>query len=515
MSAGDRVPQVGRDAVAARPQVSAWTAHLVVFGGLLALLVALYWRAVVAAVTVWWVSPTYSHCFLIIPVSAYLIWARRHRLASLTPVSYPRALLLALPIVLASFVGTLASINEIQQLAFIAFVQIIALGILGPTVYRIILFPSLYLFFLVPMGEYLIGPLQSFTTRFIDVGLNVLGILHYTEGNVIELANGSFQVAEACAGLRFLIATIAVGVLFVHLTYSKWHKITLYMIASVVVPIIGNGLRALGIVLLAHFSDNRIATGADHLIYGWGFSVIILTVLMIVGMRFADRGAADDAKSVEFVKSPAGRLPLTAIGAAVVISIVPSILFWRAPVRVDSAAFDAPLRIPGWVVTDASRDWTPLYAAPDAKIAFAMRDHGSVSPPVDVFVDYYATSDDRHSLITSTNKLWDEDQWHPVFDDEVHAVIGSQDVKLGEVEIASGGVSRLIWWTYSAGGRFTTSAFAVKLNRMRTAVVGGEGSALVAASTPVDVDTEIARARLRRALSSLGGLEARIVSAAK
>ena len=488
---------------------STWTPHLVVLGGLLVLLIALYWRSVAAALEVWWVSPTYSHCFLIIPVTAYLIWLRRKALAQLKPVSYPRALLLAIPVIAASMVGALAAVNEIEQLALIAFVQVLALAVLGPQVYRQILFPSLFLFFLVPMGEYLIGPLQRFTTDFISVGLNLMGILHYTEGNTIELANGRYEVAEACAGLRFLIATIAVGVLFAYFTYRKWHKIALFLVACAVVPVIGNGFRALGIVLLAHFSDNKIATGADHLVYGWGFSVAILALLMYVGMKFADPVESDD-KPVAVTPPPPGSLPLTVIGAIVVIGLAPAFFFWRAEAapRTDLAAFSAPVATPGWSTGAASGAWDPLYAPPDARLAFGMVDGTPFTPGVDVIVDYYAASDDHNNLITSTNKLWDEDTWHPVVEDSITARLGDQDIPMGEVEIASAGVSRLIWWSYASAGRFTTSALTVKLDRLRS--FGTAGSALLTVSTPINSDVDRARARLRRAMAALGGLKQRL-----
>lgn len=122
---------------ASRPQalsVSAWTIHLSALAGLIVVLGLLSARTIAAAVTVWWVSPTFSHCFLIIPVVAYLIWDKRRTLAQLTPAAYPRALWLALPVMAAALVGTLASINELAQLALIAFVQVLALALLGPKV---------------------------------------------------------------------------------------------------------------------------------------------------------------------------------------------------------------------------------------------------------------------------------------------------------------------------------------------------------------------------------------------
>lgn len=492
--------------------VSAWTVHLAALAGLIVVLGALYARTVAAAVTVWWVSPTFSHCFLIIPVSAYLIWTRRQRLAAMTPTAYPQALWLALPMIAAAFIGALASINEIEQLALIGFVQVLALAVLGLAVYRVILFPALFLFFLVPMGEYLITPLQRFTTWFIDHGLTLLGILHFTEGNMVELANGAFQVAEACAGLRFLIATVAVGALFAYLTYRKWHKIALFMVACVIVPIIGNGFRALGIVLLAHFSDNKIAVGADHLVYGWGFSVAILAALMFVGMKFAD-----DIKPPPPVLPPrpakAHLLPLTVLIALVAIASVPAFAAWRSSARpVDADAFATAPALQGWTVAAVSRDWAPRFQSPDAKLAFAMSRSGE-APPVDVFVDYYGNETEGHNLISSANKFWDEEAWHPVAQQNATANIGTRSVAFRELQIGGAGQHRLVWWTYVSGGAFTQSGLAVKLDRVRAALAGGRGAALLALSTPVDGETETARARLRQAAAALGPVKDRIDSA--
>jgi len=497
---------------------SAWILHLSALGILLALLGVLYHHAIGSAVEVWWVSPTYSHCFLILPISAYLIWLRRERLARLIPVVFLQSLVLMLPLILVSLAGALASINEVEQLAFVGFVQVLVLALLGRDIYRAILFPCLFLFFLIPMGEYLIGPLQTFTTHFIDAGLNVLGIAHYTEGNFIQLDNGQYEVAEACAGLRFLIATVVVGVLFAYFNFRKWHKIALYLLASAIVPVIANGFRTLGIILLAHWTDNKVATGADHLVYGWGFSVVILLALMFVGSRFADDMQADKGGEVTAPpRQPLHRSALTALAALVAICVVPALLYWQEhrPIKLDLAAFSAPPATAGWSIGKLDGHWAPLFADPDAKLAFAMHDAAPFTPVVDVFVDYYATGREGHRLIASTNKFWDEALWHPVSQGGADAMIGGETVRFGELVITSPIERRLIWWTYWADGRFTTSATRVKLSSLKTALLGHGGACLVAASTPVEADLDGARTRLRRALEAMGTLPALLENVAK
>ena len=220
-----------------------WLVHGLALGGLVALILVAFHDAVGAAIQVWWVSPTYSHCFLIVPIAAWLVWERRAILSDVAPNLEPRALW-ALPLLLLIWwMGELSTINEVRQFAVVAMVQVAIVSMLGLSVYRLIWFPALYLFFLVPTGEYLIGPMQNFATTFADVSLNLLGVPHFTQGTFIDLSNGRFEIAEACAGLRFLIATIALGVLFCYMMLRKWYKIVIFLLSCVVVPLIGNGLR--------------------------------------------------------------------------------------------------------------------------------------------------------------------------------------------------------------------------------------------------------------------------------
>jgi exosortase A len=495
---------------------SVWITHLIGLCALVALLGMLNAQAIAAAVQVWWVSPTYSHCFFVIPVSAYFAWRRRRVLAALTPGAYPLALWLFPPLILVSLVGELTHINEVEQLACVGLLQVLVLTVLGLQVYRKILFPSLFLFFLVPMGEYLIVPLQHFTTHFISAGLTLLGIPHYTEVNVIQLSNGDYEVAEACAGLRFLIATVAIGALFVHLTYRKWHKIVLFLAATLIVPAIANGFRALGIVLLGYWSDNRIAHGVDHIIYGWGFLVAILIVLMLIGISYADPIPKEPNGEAAIASVPRPRpLAPTLVLSLAAICFVPGFLFWQSQraASVDTAAFSAPLVLSGWETGAISGGWSPDYATPNARLAFSMHKAGSLRD-VEVFVNYYAGGNGSHNLVSSTNKLWTEDVWHPLSQGTAEVVLSGRMVHLGEVVIGSAGLRRIIWWTYWSGGRFTKSGVDVKLDRLRHALSGG-GSALLAVSTPISIDMDKARARLRQAFGSLGGIVARLEEAGR
>jgi exosortase len=183
---------------------------------------------------------------------------------------------------------------EGRQIMVITMVQVLFLAVLGWRMWWAMSAALLYLYFLVPFGAFLTPLLQHFTAAFIPIGLDLLHIPNYADEYTIDIPAGRFYVAEACAGLRFLIASVAFGALYSALIYrSPWRRLA-FMVASVVVPVIANGLRALGIVVLGHVLGSAEAAAADHIIYGWLFFSVVILLLVAAGMPFRqDVGPAE------------------------------------------------------------------------------------------------------------------------------------------------------------------------------------------------------------------------------
>ncbi len=292
-------------------------AGLVLVAGL-AVLGLLFHEEAMSAVKVWNDSTAYSHCWFVLPIALYLAWERRQNLAGLRVEPLPWLGLLAIPGVAAWMAAERMGIMEGRQLVAMSFVQLLFLAVLGWRVFWAMSAPLLYLYFLVPFGAFLTPYLQHFTLQFSLVGLTVLGVPFYADSFLIETPSGRYFVAEACAGLRFLIAAIAFGVLYACLIYRSYHKRALFLVASIVIPIVANGFRALGIVLLGEALGSAEAAAADHILYGWIFFSIVILLLILAGMPFRE----DTVATVREVE-PAERLPgarLRAVAAAVLVA---------------------------------------------------------------------------------------------------------------------------------------------------------------------------------------------------
>ena len=286
-----------------------WSSFRIVIPALaigLLLLGGLFNQEVLAAVRTWNASTAYNHCILIIPIVCWLVWDRRFSLIGVPIEPDLRFVLLSLPCIATWMVAERLGIMEGRQLMLICLVQILFLSVLGWRMYYALSGPLLYLFFLVPFGAFLTTTLQDFTTAFTLIGLDILGIPYYSDGYIIEIAQGTFLVAEACAGLRFLIASIAFGVLYALVMYrSPWRRVVFIGI-SIVTPIIANGFRALGIVVLGRYLGSAQAAGADHLIYGWIFFSFVILLLVVFGLPFREDTAFSGPASAPALPPPPG-----------------------------------------------------------------------------------------------------------------------------------------------------------------------------------------------------------------
>jgi exosortase len=157
----------------------------------------------------------------------------------------------------------------------------------GKEVARIILFPCVFLIFLIPFGavEQATFQLQFVITSAIGLLAKLVGIKIDAIGTTLTAADHSFNfmIAEGCSGVRSLTAMAMVTAIFVHLTQDRlWKKIVIFA-CSVVFAIVGNIGRLFSVVLVAKFIDPKLAAGIYHDYSGWLFFPIALLAMYFFG----------------------------------------------------------------------------------------------------------------------------------------------------------------------------------------------------------------------------------------
>lgn len=225
----------------------------------------------------------YSHGFLIPFISLYLVWRKRTFLATLTPqVSYVGFLILFIAVIM-HIAGLLLQVNFISYLALPLAILGAVLYLSGATITKAVLFPIVFLVFMLPLPQVMIigisFKLKLFVAHAAAIVGNHIGIETHQVGSTLYYPGGKLLVGDPCSGLRSLISFLALGALFTQFTNSsRLKKITLF-VSAVPVALASNLIRIVLLLLVSYVYGERVALGFFH-----DFSGYLVFVVGFLGM---------------------------------------------------------------------------------------------------------------------------------------------------------------------------------------------------------------------------------------
>ncbi len=458
-----------------------------------------------AAVRVWIGSTAYNHCFLILPLVGFLLWERRTAIASAspTPAFWPLALMPLLSGVW--LVAAILDVNEGRQLAVVGMFEIVLLVALGPQVFRMLLAPLLFLFFLVPTGAFLVPSLQTITADITVAGLHALHIPVFSDGYMIEIPEGSFEIAEACAGLRFLIASAVFGCFFAVVMYRSRLRRALFIALSLAVPIGANGMRALGIIYLAHLEGSATAVEADHVLYGWLFFSLVIVLLIAIGMAFVEKSGRSRPAPASLAANPSPRRFALAVPAAVLLAVVgpayaAQLDGWFSASALPPAG--SPAVGPPWhAVANSGVNWRPVVHGADRQFlqSFAAPGSGIVVR----YVALYRLRAVGNALTNSDNRIADDHAWREARQGPAEVAVDGAEVGVTSTQIVRGSYRRLVWSFYLVDRKIAAGLLRTKLLQARAVLLRRSPlAAFVAVSASMDDPSEPAQDQLERFLQS-------------
>jgi exosortase A len=267
---------------------------------------------------VWASSPIYHHGALVPLISAFLVWIGWRRGDAPTGCAPP--LLGVAAAVLTYALGTRLDAQLLQHLGVVLALACGAAAILGRALTTRHRFALGFLLLAVPFGEGLVPLLQEVTASGTVLIAEAFGLPVLRDGLTLRTPAGDFLVEKECAGLRFLVATFAVGVLCAHLFFTSPRKQALMVLAAVILPVAANVVRASATVLVASATDMRVAAGFDHVVYGWGFFAVVVALVISAAVKLAEPGAP---RLPEAPQDAAAPRPLLFGGAAALLCLLP------------------------------------------------------------------------------------------------------------------------------------------------------------------------------------------------
>jgi EpsI family protein len=308
------------------------------------------------------------------------------------------------------------------------------------------------------------------------------------------------------------------------------------------VPVVANWLRAYMIVMLGHYSGNKLAVGVDHLIYGWVFFGLVIGLMFMIGARWSQPNPVLDGPAGSTAATPAvvpsSSQPvlhttsaslrpswLSAAGVLVLLVAVQAVLWQLDKPRADPlGALQLPTALAGWQVREQPLSaWVPAYSgarAVDKKVyvpsAAALAPSPSPSAtatatdtatstststavsspqPVGVWVGYYREQGRQNKMVTSSNSLTQVEvtQWAQVSSSSHTVQLPGRTLPVrattlrGPGEPGSASAQRLLVWnSYWINGQWVTSDARAKVMLALNRVLGrGDDSAAIMFYTPL------------------------------
>lgn len=449
-----------------------------------------------------WNSSTFAHCWLIPPIIGWLIWTRRTELAQLRPQAWWPGLMWIAAGAFIWLLGDAASVALFRHIGLILMLQGLVPTLLGPQIARGLAFPLFYALFLIPFGEELIPPMQLITADMAMFLLRITGIPAFIDGIFITTPGGHFAVAEACSGVKFLVAMAALSVLVAHLCFRSWKRRALFIAFALIVPILANGFRAYSTIWMAETWGTEFAVGADHLIYGWVFFGLVMALIYWVASPWFDRAPDDSAIDATRLSASAHKPAMLAPAALIALALAATPLAWsqlNAASPYPLPALTAPT-VPGWTtVTGTAPDWRARFDGADQRGDGRMRN--AAGQIIDIALVGYARQGEGRELVGFGQGAVDPDsdwKWGQELDP-----IGPARVD----RIADGENVRDVLTVYIIGSEVTSNPRTVKWRTLTARLTGGDQRAYALLLSAQPSAGQSGRDRIAAFVEAAGGIE--------
>jgi exosortase D (VPLPA-CTERM-specific) len=467
----------------------------------------------------WWATPEYSHSYVVLGLSLWIVWQRRHAvLAERRVGSWMGPALVAFALVV-HLAGTAAFMQRLPYVGLLIALAGLGVAGLGWRAMRRLWLPLFLLLFTLQLPGslyvFLSVELQLISSWIGARLLDLMGIVVYLDGNIIDLGAMKMQVAEACSGLRYLFPLSAFGFICAWLYRGPWWARVVVLAATVPITILTNSIRIAMTGVFLEWGSVALAEGFMHLFEGWVVFLLALACLVAVMWLLSlvrgrpqtpprlldfDRIEGAPAGAATGDRAVGGPL-IAALGLMLAVLAGQGQLLEReqyVPARPSLLGF--PLQLGDW-------RGMPRPVAAETLAALGTDDHlladfrpANGGAPVNLWIAYYG-SQVGEAAIHSPKDCLPAGGWEYVSIDPIEAPVLGRDGRpfaINRAVIAQGLERRVMYYWLDMRGRKLTNEFYLKfLNLYDSIVQRRSDGALIRLVTAVRPGETVAAADAR------------------
>jgi exosortase len=240
----------------------------------------------------WRGDENWQHGFIIPLFSLFLLYNWRKELFA----AERRICLWGLGVILLALVVMVAGVNPIknqwiQQLSMPFLIFGLVLYLAGPKVARVAFVPIFFLCLAIPLPGSLYTniayPLQKLAAAMSGGLLKLFGVVVEVTESRMDIVSWTGQrhpltVAEACSGVRSLMAFVALGVALAYIEQRPFWQRAVLILAGIPITIVCNILRVT--VTSAMFVIDKRELGEDFMHMFTGLALLIPALLLLFGL---------------------------------------------------------------------------------------------------------------------------------------------------------------------------------------------------------------------------------------
>jgi exosortase A len=460
--------------------------------------VATLWRLWPLVNAQWTQLTTYSHGYLVAAMAVWLVYSRwkNDPPVSIRP-DWSALVVLALLLLLLAVMDLLfLNVPRIYLLPLL--LVAVTASVFGRHAAKHVASGAFLIYFSLPIWESAIAVLQPLTTAVATTFLSLVGVTVYISGNFVTIPSGTFEIAEDCSGLRYLLIALSLSYFYAFAWLSDWRKRVVLIGFAILAALVCNWVRVFSVILVGYLSEMQHSLVQDHKMFGWVLFLVFMIPVFALAVRLQGR-ASDTEKAAnhgETNRHVRGVLA-GAIAASVILVGARAGVTWAA--RMDPLGADVPhISDFGAHAVSADSAWQPRF---DGASVSHGRLTGSRSD-VEVYLAVYAHQSEETRLIAYGNSFVPY-SWRAVNTRTIRVPIGSEMLTLSEFEGYVGGVRRLIWGWYLVAGMPASGPIEAKLKELTGIFKGRRDAVAIALSVEcVADDCRAARRQLMHALES-------------
>ncbi|MDH5425414.1 MAG: EpsI family protein [Gammaproteobacteria bacterium] len=474
-------------------QITVPAPALLAGAALFIIFITLYWKSASDLVAIWNNNKTYSHGFIIPLITFYLISQQNKKLSGISIIPAP-ALLIPLAIILV--IWLLASVTDTKtvELTLLPAIFIFSYScIIGFKASKPIIAPLLLLMLAVPAWSLLIPTLQTLAVTVNEFSLNLVGIPTFIQGTQVTIPGGTFVIEGGCSGIRYLVVTIALCSYFSLVNFTRYSSSILFLVLSLLFPILLNWIRIYIIILIGHYSNMQSPLVSDHDTFGWILYGVSLIPLFYIGQKITKHEKPSPALTPSTAKKTTIQKQniFIILTLALLATAAASNHYINNKKLTALTTLTTPKAASPWLGPIHFNKWHPNYKGASLENNVIYVGSGDVSD-IALHIYYYGKQTQDNELINELNTITDNHHLKST------RVILIDDFKIIESIISTKEKNdRIVWHWYHVNNKNTTSRGAAKLLYLQELIKGSTSSSLISLSSECTERCENKRKQLK------------------